>query len=113
MDDTAAQPIPLTGRDPSDDQPGFPTLSVIVPCYNERPNVAPLIAKLDAALTGIDWEVIYVDDDSPDGTTAEVRQIALQDPRVRCIRRIGRRGLASAVIEGALSSSAAYVAVID
>ena len=81
-----------------------PVLSVIVPCYNERPNVAPMIAKLDAALAGIAWEVIYVDDNSPDGTAQEVRRIAKQDPRVRCIRRIGRRGLASAVIEGALSS---------
>jgi len=90
-----------------------PTLSVIVPCYNERPNVAPMIRQLDAALTGIAWEVIYVDDDSPDGTAAEVRRIAQDDPRVRCIRRIGRRGLASAVIEGAMSSSADYVAVID
>lgn len=90
-----------------------PTLSVIVPCYNERPNVAPMIRQLDAALAGIAWEVIYVDDDSPDGTAAEVRRIAQDDPRVRCIRRIGRRGLASAVIEGAMSSSADYVAVID
>ncbi len=90
-----------------------PILSVIVPAYNERPNVAPMIAKLDAALADIAWEVIYVDDDSPDGTAAEVRRIAAHDPRVRCIRRIGRRGLASAVIEGALSSSARYVAVID
>ena len=90
-----------------------PMLSVIVPCYNEKPNVAPLIARLDAALRGIDWEVIYVDDNSPDGTAAEVRRLAQIDPRVRCIRRVGRRGLASAVIEGALSSSAAYVAVID
>jgi dolichol-phosphate mannosyltransferase len=88
-------------------------LSVIVPCYNERPNVAPMIAKLDAALAGIDWEVVYVDDNSPDGTAQEVRRIAQGDPRVRCIRRIGRRGLASAVIEGALSSSAQFVAVID
>jgi dolichol-phosphate mannosyltransferase len=92
---------------------GAPTLSVVVPCYNERLNVAPLIARLDAALYGIAWEVVYVDDNSPDGTAAEVRRIAQGDPRVRCIRRIGRRGLASAVIEGALSSSAQYVAVID
>nr|WP_294529205.1 glycosyltransferase family 2 protein [uncultured Rhodopila sp.] len=92
---------------------GKPLLSVIVPSFNERPNVAPMIAKLDAALAGIAWEVIYVDDNSPDGTTQEVRRIAAGDTRVRCIRRIGRRGLASAVIEGALSSSAAYVAVID
>src|ERR1700709_1488473 len=92
---------------------GAPTLSVIVPCYNERPNVAPMIAKLDAALAGIAWEVIYVDDNSPDGTAQEVRRIAQYDSRVRCSRRIGRRGLASAVIEGALSSSASYIAVID
>jgi dolichol-phosphate mannosyltransferase len=92
---------------------GAPVLSVIVPCYNERPNVAPMIAKLDAALEGIAWEVVYVDDNSPDGTAQEVRRIAQRDSRVRCIRRIGRRGLASAVIEGALSSSADYVAVID
>ena len=90
-----------------------PTLSVIIPSYNERANVAPMIARLDAALTGIAWEAIYVDDDSPDGTAAEVRRIAQTEPRVRCLRRIGRRGLASAVIEGGLASSAAFVAVID
>ena len=91
----------------------IPELSVVVPCYNERANVLPLIHKLDAALTGIAWEVIFVDDNSPDGTAAEVRRAAAGDPRVRCIRRIGRRGLASAVIEGALSSSATYIAVMD
>jgi len=92
---------------------GAPVLSVVVPCYNERPNVAPLISRLHEALRGVAWEVVYVDDNSPDGTAAEVRRIAQTDPRVRCIRRIGRRGLASAVIEGALSSSAQYVAVMD
>jgi dolichol-phosphate mannosyltransferase len=92
---------------------GAPELTVVVPCYNERPNVAPLIARLEATLAGIAWEVVYVDDNSPDGTTAEVRRIGQTDQRVRCIRRIGRRGLSSAVIEGALSSSAQYVAVID
>ncbi len=90
-----------------------PLLSVIVPCFNERANVAPMIAMLAAALNGIAWEVIYVDDNSPDGTAHAVRQIARTDSRVRCIRRIGRRGLASAVIEGALSSSSDYIAVID
>jgi dolichol-phosphate mannosyltransferase len=108
MSNSAASLIEVPGR-----ARGAPDLTVVVPCYNERPNVAPLIAKLDAALYGISWEVVYVDDDSPDGTAAEVRRIAQTDLRVRCIRRIGRRGLASAVIEGALSSSAQYVAVID
>lgn len=90
-----------------------PILTIVIPSYNERPNVAPMIARLDVALRGISWEVIYVDDDSPDGTAAEVRSIAQTDSRVRCICRIGRRGLASAVIEGALASSARFVAVID
>jgi dolichol-phosphate mannosyltransferase len=88
-------------------------LTVVVPCYNERANIAPMVASLDKALTGINWEVVFVDDDSPDGTTTEARRIAQEDPRVRCIRRVGRRGLSSAVIEGALSSSAEHVAVID
>jgi dolichol-phosphate mannosyltransferase len=109
MPDMPSQAEPPVASRPA----GTPVLSVIVPCFNERPNVAPMIAKLDAALAGIAWEVIYVDDNSPDGTTQEVRRIARQDSRVRCIRRIGRRGLASAVIEGALSSSADVIAVID
>ena len=84
-----------------------------MPCYNERANVAPMIARLDAALAGLGWEAIFVDDDSPDGTAAEVQHLAAADPRVRCLRRIGRRGLASAVVEGALASCAPFVAVID
>jgi dolichol-phosphate mannosyltransferase len=88
-------------------------VTVVVPCYNERGNVAPLVAALDAALAGRSWEVVFVDDDSPDGTIAAVRAIAATDPRVRGLRRIGRRGLSSAVIEGALSASGAIVAVMD
>lgn len=90
-----------------------PVLSVVVPCFKERPNVARMVAALDSALSGIDWEVVFVDDDSPDGTADEARRIARTDDRVRCLRRVGRRGLSSAVIEGALSSSAEFVAVID
>ncbi len=90
-----------------------PELSVVVPCYNERPNIAPLVLRLEAALAGVRWEAVFVDDASPDGTAAEVLAIAVSDQRVRCIRRIGRRGLSSAVIEGALASSAAFVAVMD
>ena len=89
------------------------TLTVVVPCYKERDNVAPMVAALSKALTGITWEVVFVDDDSPDGTADAARALARQDSRVRCIKRVGRRGLSSAVIEGALSSSAEYVAVID
>jgi dolichol-phosphate mannosyltransferase len=100
---------------PASDLPPAPApeLTVVIPCYNERRNVAPLAARLAAALDGIAWEAVFVDDDSPDGTAAEVRRLARADPRIRCIRRIGRRGLASAVIEGALSSSADLIAVMD
>ena len=88
-------------------------LSVIVPTYKERGNVAELVRRLDAALQGLDWEAIYVDDNSPDGTADAVKEIAAQDRRVRCLKRVGRRGLAGACIEGILSSAAPYVAVID
>jgi len=90
-----------------------PQLSIIVPTFNERVNVTKLFEKLQDALTGIDWEVIFVDDNSPDGTSDVVRGLAGRDPRVRCIRRIGRRGLSGACIEGILASSAPFVAVMD
>jgi dolichol-phosphate mannosyltransferase len=88
-------------------------LSVVVPTFNERDNVTKLFRKLEAALAGVAWEVIFVDDNSPDGTSDVVRALALQDSRVRCIRRIGRRGLSGACIEGILASSAPYAAVMD
>jgi dolichol-phosphate mannosyltransferase len=95
-------------------QAGSPLqLSVIVPTFNECDNVVTLVQRLDVALAGIAWEVIFVDDNSPDGTSDVVRMLARQDSRVRCIRRIGRRGLSGACIEGMLASSAPCAAVID
>jgi dolichol-phosphate mannosyltransferase len=90
-----------------------PELSVVVPTFNERDNVTALFRKLETALAGRAWEVIYVDDNSPDGTWDVVRTLAREDSRVRCIRRIGRRGLSGACIEGILASSAPCAAVID
>ena len=90
-----------------------PELSVIVPTFNERENIRPLVALLDAALAGIAWEVVFVDDDSPDGTAREVRALGRERADVRVIHRIGRRGLAGACIEGILSSVAPLVAVMD
>jgi len=92
---------------------GLPQVSVVVPTFNERDNVTVLYRRLDATLKGIPWEVVFVDDNSPDGTWEVVRGLARQDSRVRCIRRIGRRGLSGACIEGILASSAPYAAVID
>jgi dolichol-phosphate mannosyltransferase len=90
-----------------------PELSVVVPTFKERDNVPLLVGKLARALAGIDWEVIFVDDNSPDGTAAAALAIGATDARVRCIRRLGRRGLAGACIEGMLASQARYVAVMD
>jgi dolichol-phosphate mannosyltransferase len=90
-----------------------PELTVVVPAYRERDNMPALFSALERALKGRDWETIVVVDDAFDGTEDVVRERAQQDPRVRCVHRIGRRGLASACIEGMLASSAPYVAVID
>ena len=88
-------------------------LSIIVPTFNEVDNVSELVSRLDACLQHICWEVIFVDDDSLDGTANLLRELGKSDRRIRCLRRIGRRGLSSACIEGMLSSSAPYLAVID
>ncbi|CCA92892.1 MULTISPECIES: glycosyltransferase family 2 protein [unclassified Novosphingobium] len=96
--DVAAQPLEL---------------AIVLPTFNERGNVAGMVERLDAALKGVVWEAIFVDDNSPDGTSDEARRLSLKDPRVRCIQRIGRRGLASAAIEGMCSTAAPVVAVMD
>jgi dolichol-phosphate mannosyltransferase len=90
-----------------------PLLTIVVPTYNERDNVAAVVAGVRGALDGERWELIFVDDDSPDGTLAEIDRHAAADARVRRLRRVGRRGLASACIEGVLASSAEYVAIMD
>jgi len=88
-------------------------LAVVLPTYNERANLPGMIDRLDTALAGVAWEVIVVDDHSPDGTADEARAIARRDARVRVIERIGRRGLASAAIEGMCATAAPVVAVMD
>jgi dolichol-phosphate mannosyltransferase len=88
-------------------------LAIVIPTYNERENVAELVSRLDHALAGIRFEILFVDDDSPDGTAEAVRELALGRPWVRVIRRIGRRGLASASLEGMLATVAPVIAVMD
>lgn len=91
----------------------MPHLSIIVPTFNEVANVEELHRRVQGVLGARDWEMIFVDDDSPDGTAAAVCRLADADRRVRIVHRIGRRGLVSACVEGLLSSSAPLVAVID
>jgi dolichol-phosphate mannosyltransferase len=88
-------------------------LTVVVPTFSERDNIAELVRRLTRVLAGVDWEVVFVDDDSPDGTSSVAKSIVATNPRVRCIRRVGRRGLSGACIEGILSSSSPIVAVMD
>jgi dolichol-phosphate mannosyltransferase len=90
-----------------------PEISVIVPTLNERDNVTELVRRLDRTLANFSWEVVFVDDDSRDGTLSVLRDLSRADPRVRLLQRIGRRGLASAVTEGILSTSTPIVAVMD
>lgn len=112
--------MPLTGPQvhigsgaPDSLTPAELELAVVIPTYNEIGNIPPLLHRIEAVLQGIEWEAIFVDDDSPDGTAEAIRQIGLRHPRVRVLQRIGRRGLASACIEGMLATPAAYIAVMD
>lgn len=90
-----------------------PEITIVVPTLNERANIRILVARLQRLLAGIHWEIVFVDDNSTDGTAAVARTLGEADSRVRCIRRIGRRGLAGALLEGMLASQARYVAALD
>jgi len=88
-------------------------LTVVVPTYNEVENILPLVDSLTKVLDGRQWEVLFVDDDSPDGTSKIIYEIAERNHRVKLIHRMGRRGLSSACIEGMQASSSPYIAVMD
>lgn len=88
-------------------------LAIVVPTYREAANLEELFRRIAAALDGVAWEAVVVDDDSPDGTATLARGIAARDPRIRVIRRVGRRGLSTACVEGALATAAPFVAVMD
>lgn len=100
-------PVPAPG--PAD----APRVTIVLPTYNEADNVLVAIDRIAAVMGATPFEVIVVDDNSPDGTADRVKQRARTDARVRCLRRVGRRGLAGACIEGMLASSAPVVAVMD
>ena len=88
-------------------------LAIVIPTFNERDNIEPLLRLLEQALPNIEYEVIFVDDDSRDQTSAKVRAIGRENPRVRVLHRVGRRGLSSACLEGMMSTAAPYIAVMD
>jgi dolichol-phosphate mannosyltransferase len=88
-------------------------LSLVLPTYNESASVPPLIDILDAVLRNVPHEIIIVDDDSPDGTWRIAESLKIQHPSVRVLRRIGRRGLSSAVVEGFDMAIGDTLAVMD
>ncbi|WP_447932879.1 glycosyltransferase [Sphingopyxis fribergensis] len=88
-------------------------VAVVVPTLNEAANVEKLIEKLSVVLAGRGWEVVFVDDNSPDGTSELVRRIGRKLRHVRIVQRVGRRGLSSAVVEGILATAAPVIAVMD
>ena len=94
-------------------QVGCIELAVIVPTYNAREKVYPLVQRLKQSLDRVNWELIIVDDDAPDGTADEVRLVSAFEPNIRVIQRIGRKGLASACVEGMLATNALFLAVMD
>jgi dolichol-phosphate mannosyltransferase len=108
----AALALPARGRAISRLAPA-PLLTIVVPTFNEARNVPVLARKIARALDGVAWELVFVDDDSPDATAAVAKRLGRRDARIRCIRRVGRRGLSGACLEGALASQARFVAVMD
>ena len=90
-----------------------PDIAVILPTFNEHANLPVMIKRIAQALAHEDWEILIVDDNSPDGTSMVARELGAHDRRIRCLRRIGRRGLAGACIEGMLATQAPFVAIID
>ena len=105
--------LPESTQQDRDYAQSIPVLAIIVPTLNEAANIEALLTKIESALAGVRWEVIFVDDDSQDRTRDIILQRCRIDPRIRLVHRIGRRGLSSAVVEGILSSSTRYIAVID
>src|SRR6185312_5847706 len=89
-----------------------PELTLVVPAFIARDAVAPLVEKLAGALAGVEWEIIFVDDNSTDDTVAAIAAMGEADPRVRVIRRVGRSGLTQTCLVAMLASGARYVAML-
>ena len=88
-------------------------LTIIIPTLNEVDNVLPLIHRLETVLRSVSWSAFFVDDNSSDGTYELLRTLAFERPQVQAIRRIGRKGLSSACIEGMAMATSNYIAVMD
>lgn len=93
--------------------PQVPDVAIVIPTYNENDNVTVLASQIARVMGAAKYEIIFVDDHSPDGTAETVRKLAQQDARINVIERFGERGLSTAVIEGLMSTNAPFGVVID
>src|SRR5476649_2010121 len=90
-----------------------PELSLVIPTFNERGSIGPLLSALDAALSDTTWEALFVDD-SNDGTDLVIEAYAAADARVSVIHRpVNQGGLAGAVVEGLAAAHGSYLCVLD
>jgi len=108
MTDPASSPPPRSASAAASTRP---TVAIVVPVFRASEAVPALVGRLHAALATEDWEVVFVDDNSPDDTLATIA--ALGNPRVRAIRRVGRNGLTHTCLVTMLASGADYVALLD
>lgn len=88
-------------------------LTIVSPTYNEADNLEPFVKELATVLQGSDYEIVIVDDDSPDLTWKRAEELGQGHPQVRSLRRIRNRGLSSAVIEGFSVASGEMIACMD
>jgi cellulose synthase/poly-beta-1,6-N-acetylglucosamine synthase-like glycosyltransferase len=110
---TSQSEMTITSRTPVAEVAEIATLSIVVPTFNEVENVAVLVEKIGTVLAGEAWDLVFIDNDSTDGTETALYDLCRKYPNIRMIRRIGRRGLLSAVVEAILSTSSPYVALMD
>jgi dolichol-phosphate mannosyltransferase len=96
--------------------PGKPTsnrVTIVLPTFNERQNIIPIATRLLPLGKSHQIEILFVDDDSADGTADEIRELSQLHPCIRLIRRVGRFGLSSAIKEGILDATGDVVVVMD
>lgn len=88
-------------------------LSIIVPTYRERENIPELIDRTESSMNPSEFELIIVDDNSPDGTAQVAEDLNAKYGNIKVLKRAGKLGLSSAVLDGFESARAKVLAVMD